>query len=163
MFAEFLSLLDMTESDRSGLFERFRLATTAGNEAYSEGAHERAREHFEDALLLARQLFQRAVDERTCPVRATATLLVARFNAAENLSRLGRLEEAVGHVEAGYRTMCNWRSAPHAPAGLRNACEDLLPSAADSCSAFLERFGAGADQIRALHGGACRTYEDLYR
>ena len=68
--------------------ERFRLASSAGNEAFSDGAHARACEHFEDALALARRLFQRAADGRACPEHAAAVLLVARQNAAQNLSRL---------------------------------------------------------------------------
>ena len=144
-------------ADPTRAYERFRLATSAGNEAYSDGAHERARAHFEDALALARRLFQRAADGKTCPERAAAALLVARQNAAQNLSRLGRLEEAGAHLEAACRTLCDWRFSPHASAGLRTACESLLPSALDSCAAHLERCGAGAERVLALYRRAARA------
>ena len=136
--------------------ERFRLATSAGNEAFSDGAHARACEHFEDALALARRLFQRAADVRACPEHAAAVLLVARQNAAQNLSRLGRLEEAGAHLEAACRTLRDWQSSGHAPAGLRKACEGLLPYALDSCVLHLERCGAGSERILALYERAAR-------
>ena len=143
--------LSKVAADPTRAYERFRLATSAGNEAYSDGAHRRAREHFEDALALARRLFQRAVDGKACPERAAAVLLIARQNAARNLSRLGRLDEASEHLEAACRTLCAWRSSPHAPEGLRKACEGLLPSALDSCVAHMERCGAGSERILALY------------
>ena len=132
-------------------YERFRLATSAGNEAYSIGAHGRARGHFFDALTAARRLFQRAVDGNACPERAASVLLVARRNAALNLSRLGRLEEAAEHLEAACRALCDWRAAPNAPARLKKACEDHLPAALESCIAHLERCGAGVERILAIY------------
>lgn len=149
-------------TDAKQAYERFRLATSAGNEAFSTGAHKRACEHFEDALALARRLFQRAADGRTCPEQAAAALLVARHNAARNLTRLGRLEAAGAHLEAACRTLGDWRSAPHAPAELRQACEGLLPEALESCAAHLERCGAGAERILALYERvACSSKHDL--
>ncbi len=142
--------------DPQSAYTRFRLATWAGNEAYSDGAHLRALSHFEDALKLARRLFQRAADGEGCPERATSALFVARHNVARNLTRLGRLEEATAHLEATCRTLCDWRAAPHAPAKLSQTCDDLLPSAMETCIAQLERCEDGADRILALHRRAAR-------
>ena len=143
--------LPSVAADPTRAYERFRLATSAGNEAYSAGAHRRAHAHFEDALALARRLFQRAADGKACPERAAAALLVARQNAAQNLSRLGRLEEACEHLEAACRTLCDWRFSPHAPVELRTACASLLPCALEACVAHLERCGAGSERILALY------------
>ena len=145
MLSDVPSLPSTVAADPAQVYERFRLATSAGNEAFSDGAHGRAREHFQDALALARRLFQQAVDGRSCPERAAAVLLVARHNAAQNLARLGRFEEAGEQLEAACRTLCDWRSSPHASAELREACESLLPCALDACVAHLERCGAGAE------------------
>lgn len=160
MLPDLSRLLATEGTDPAQAYERFRLATSAGNDAYSDGAHGRAREHFEDALSLARRLFQRAADGKTCPERAAAVLLVARHNAARNLTRLGRLEEAGDHLEAACRTLCDWRASPHAPAKLRQACESLLPSALASCVAHLERCGAGNDRILALYERTARDVRD---
>ena len=148
---DFPSHSPVAVGDSTQIFARFRLATSAGNEAYSEGAHGRAVPHFLDALALARLLFQRAADGRTCPARAATALLVARQNAAQNLSRLGRFEEAGEQLEAACRTLCDWRSSPHAPPGLRKACEDFLPGALQSCELHMERYGAGTERILALY------------
>ena len=151
MFNDLSSSLSAAAGDPSPAYERFRLATSAGNEAYSEGAHGRALAHFEDALALARRLFQHAAQGQGCPRRAAGALLLARQNAAQNLSRLGRLEEAGAHLEAACRTLSAWRASPHAPARLCTACEGLLPRALEACVAHLERCGAGAERILALY------------
>ena len=156
MLPDLSRLLTTTAGDPTGAYERFRLATSAGNEAYSAGAHGRAREHFEDALALARRLFQLATDGKSCPERAAAVMLVARHNAAQNLSRLGRLREAGEHLEAACRLLCDWRSSPHAPDALRQVCQRLFPCALESCVAHLERCGGGAERILALYERAAR-------
>ena len=143
-------------ADPTRAHARFRLATSAGNEAFSEGAHERARGHFEDALALARRLFQRAAEGKTCPEGAAAALLLAHFNAAQNLSRLGCLEQAGQHLESACRMLSDWRFSPHAPTKLRQACEGLLPSALNTCLAHLERCGASSERILALYERAAR-------
>ncbi len=138
-------------------YKRFKAATRAGNEAFLRGSLPLAREHFEDALAVARRLFQHAIDRDADPEIAVSSLCTAYRNAAETLSRLQRFEEAGQHLEAACRLLNLWRSAPNAPEGLRHACNGFFPEALELCITHLDRHGEDASRILAIYEHTAET------
>ncbi|WP_085127566.1 hypothetical protein [Tistlia consotensis] len=144
----------------SGAFrhaEAFATALKAGNEAFSRGAHDRAQALYGRAGAVAARLMLLAAAGQLGPDLAARALADARLNAAHNLLRRARLEEAGRQLAAVFETLCDWRDARHVPEALREACAAELPRVIAALVEQLERSGAEPSAISEVYARAAAS------
>lgn len=140
-----------------GEYHDWKCAMLVGNEAFSVGKHRIADMYFLEAIDCAERLFALCLTGGLCATAALEALIGARHNAAENLLRLGLIEEAHDHLLSVFQAVCDAIRSPATPETLRRASVVRLPFVLEALVSHLARSGADPDRISAVYGSAANA------